>query len=105
MHPVYPYFSPELYVDDLVGFVVAILPWDSYTNVLPEGVNGMVVVLHTHVVPLHLPARWPRRHLPGEGDHDTSYDYMEVDTEFAPFMQHNFPTPASTASMISVSSF
>jgi hypothetical protein len=27
----------------------------------------------------------------GEGDlHDTSYDYMEVDTEFAPFMQHNF---------------
>jgi hypothetical protein len=26
----------------------------------------------------------------GEGDlHDTSYDYMEVDTEFAPFMQHN----------------
>jgi hypothetical protein len=27
----------------------------------------------------------------GEGDlHDTSYDYMQVDTEFAPFMQHNF---------------
>jgi hypothetical protein len=30
-------------VDDLVGFVVAILPWDSYfTNVLP---GSMVVVL------------------------------------------------------------
>jgi hypothetical protein len=41
----------------------------------------------------------------GEGDlHDTSYDYMEVDTEFAPFMQHNFSdTKEHCASTISVS--
>jgi hypothetical protein len=104
MHPVYPYFSPDFsYVDDLVGFVVAFCLGIASPTSSPRVSTAWWLFFDT-CVPLHLPARWPRRHLPGEGD-PTSYDYMEVDTEFAPFMQHNFPTPASTASMISVSSF
>jgi hypothetical protein len=67
------------------------LPWDSYFTVLPEGVNGMVVVLHDMWRSLPYQLDGPEAIFLGEGDlHDTSYDYMEVDTEFAPFMQHNF---------------
>jgi class 3 adenylate cyclase len=95
MHPVYPYFSPDFSyaVDDLVGFVVAILPWDSYfTNVLPEGVNGMVVVLHDTCGDHYTyQLDGPVAIFLGEGDlHDTRYDYMEVDTEFNSFIQYNF---------------
>jgi hypothetical protein len=65
------------------------LPWDGYfTNILPEGVNGMVVVLHDTC-----------------GDHYTCNSSgpaiflesaceltLEVDTQFASFLQP-FPTP------------
>jgi hypothetical protein len=44
----------------------------------------MALVLHDTWRSLHLPARWPRRHLPLEKVTSTTrYDYMEVDTEFA----------------------
>jgi hypothetical protein len=82
MHPVYPYFSPDFSyaVDDLVGFVVAILPWDSYfTNVLPEVSTAWWLFSMTHVAittPTSSMAQTPSS---GEGDlHDTSYDYMEL---------------------------
>jgi hypothetical protein len=95
LHPVYPYFSEDFSyaVDDLVGFVVAILPWDSYfTNILPEGVDGMVVVLHDTCGDHYTyQLDGPKAIFLGEGDlHDTRYDYLEVDTEFASFLQHNF---------------
>jgi hypothetical protein len=54
----------------------------------------MVVVLHMKHYTYQLDG--PEAIFLGEGDlHDTSYDYMEVDTEFAPFMQHNFSTPTA----------
>jgi hypothetical protein len=56
MHPVYPYFSPDFsYVDDLVGFVVAILPWDSYfTNVLPRVSTAWWLFSMTRAIPHQL---------------------------------------------------
>jgi hypothetical protein len=40
----------------------------------------------------------------GEGDlHDTSYDYMEVDTEFARSCNITFPTPSEHCEYDSVS--
>jgi class 3 adenylate cyclase len=96
MHPVYSYFSQgvsEVAMDDLVGFLIVVLPWDSYfANILRKGVNGMVIVLHSTCGD-HFTYQLdgPEAIFLGEGDlHDASYDYMEVDTEFAPFMQHNF---------------
>ena len=95
LHPVYPYFSQDFSydVDDLVGFVVAILPWDSFfTNILHEGANGIYVVLHStcgqHYTYM---LNGPEAIFLGEGDlHDPHYDYLEVYTAFAPFLQHNF---------------
>jgi hypothetical protein len=86
MHPVYPYFSQDMTayeMDDLVGFLVVMLPWDSYfANVLPESVNGIMVVLHNtcgdHCT---YQLNGPEAIFLGEGDlHDTSYDCTEVET-------------------------
>jgi class 3 adenylate cyclase len=92
MYPVYPYFGEDVSAiakDDLVGFLVVVLQWDRYfTNILREGVNGMVVVLHSTCGD-HYTYRLdgPEVIFVGEGDHhDTSYDYMEVAAEF---MQKN----------------
>lgn len=95
LHPVYPYFSQdESYAtDDLVGFVVAILPWDSYfANILHDGINGVVVVLHSSCGEHYTyQLNGPEAVFLGKGDfHDHRYDALEVNTEFAPFMQHNF---------------
>jgi class 3 adenylate cyclase len=96
MYPVYPYFSQDVSaygMDDLVRFLVVVLPWDSYfTNILQAGVNGMVVVLHSTCGDHYTyQLDGPEAIFLGEGDlHDTSYDYMEVGTEFAPFVEHKF---------------
>jgi hypothetical protein len=70
---------------------LSVLSWDSYfTNILQKG-NGMVVVLHSTCGDHYTYRSMAQKPSFGEGDlHDTSYDYMEVDTEFAPFVQHNY---------------
>ncbi len=95
MHPVYPYFSQDVSaygMDDLVGFLVVVLPWDTYfTDILQEGVDGIVVVLHSTCGDHYTyQLNGPEATFLGKGDlHDTSYDHMEVVTEFTPFTQHN----------------
>jgi hypothetical protein len=67
-------------MDDLVGFLVVVLPWDSYfTNILRRCQRHGGCSPQHMWRPLHLPAG-PEAIFLGEGDlHDTSYDYMEVD--------------------------
>jgi class 3 adenylate cyclase len=96
MYPVYPSFRRDvsaIVMDDLVGFLVVVLQWDRYfTDILQEGVNGMVVVLYSTCGDYYTyRLDGPESIFVGEGDlHDTSYDHMEVDAEFTPFMQRNF---------------
>jgi hypothetical protein len=93
MHPVYPSFSQD--VSAMHGrpcwVPVVVLPWDSYfTNILREVSTAWWLFSTAHVATT-TPTSSMKPSSLGEGDlHDTSYDYMEVDTEFAPFMQHNF---------------
>jgi hypothetical protein len=94
LDPIYPTFRSEMPDrDSLVGFLVAILPWDSYfSNLLPQGVNGIVVVLH-NTCGNHFTYKinGPEAIYMGVGDlHDTGYDHMEIDTLFAPFLDHSF---------------
>lgn len=65
--------------DDLVAFVVAVMPWDRYfKGILHEGTSGIVVVLHDtcgdHAT---LRLDGPRVTYLGEGDlHDRSFNHL-----------------------------
>lgn len=79
--------------DELAGFIAAILPWDSYfSNLLLDGVEGIVVVLHdTCGQDFTYRVDGPKAVFLGPGDlHDSMYDHLEIRTEFAPFLKHNF---------------
>ena len=94
MSPVYPSLKAGLHEsDDLAGLLLAVVDWDHYfANLLVEGTNGIVVVLHDtcgdhFTYELH----GPKAVFIGEGDlHDHAYNHLEFDTEFAPFLHHNF---------------
>jgi hypothetical protein len=74
-------------MDDLVGFLV-VVPWDSYFTILRVS-TAWWLFSTAHVNHYTYQLDGPEAIFLGEGDlHDTSYDY--IDTEFAPFMQHNF---------------
>jgi len=95
LSPVYPSFNTlGLHDrDDLAGFILAILPWDTYfSNLLVEGVNGVIVVLHdTCGYTFTYQINGPEAVYLGEGDlHEHKYDHLEIDVEFAPFLKHNF---------------
>lgn len=94
LSPIYTHFSAKLHDrDDLAGFLVAIMAWDTYfTNLLVEGTNGIVVVLEdTCDDHFTYQINGPEAVFMGEGDlHDTKYDDFEFYTDFAPFLQHNF---------------
>jgi CHASE domain len=96
LHPLYPYFEDKnttFQRDDIVGFVMAILPWDVYfANILPTGVNNIHLILHDtcdndHTFELH----GADAVYIGTGDlHEPKYDHLRVETEFAPFLDYNF---------------
>jgi hypothetical protein len=64
-------------MDDLVGFLVVVLPWDSYFTTFSGRVSTAWWSFSTAHVATTTPTRWPEAIFLGEGDlHDTSYDYM-----------------------------
>lgn len=93
LSPVYDSFEGTRTRDNIIGFLVAVLPWDSYfSNLLPNSVKGMDVVLH-NTCGNHFTYRinGPNAVFVGEGDlHEKAYDYLEVDTPFSPFLEHEF---------------
>ena len=94
MHPIYPTLTNQLQDRNaVVGFLVAVLPWDIYfANILSQGVNGIVVVLHnTCGEHFTYEINGPDVVFVGKGDlHDKTYDSLQVESDFAPFVQHNF---------------
>jgi hypothetical protein len=92
--PIYPTLDVNAHEqDNIVGFLVAVIPWDRYfSNLLPGSITGMIVVLNdtcgdhfTYWID-GLTATFL-----GHGDlHDSKFDYLEVATEFALFLHHNF---------------
>ena len=95
LSPVYP--DPQAGIrhgkNDLIGMMMVVLSWDKYfVNLLVEGTNGIVMVLHdTCGDHFTYQLNGPEALFLGEGDlHDPAYTYLEYDTEFAPFLKHNF---------------
>jgi CHASE domain len=89
LQPIYPTYEleEERNQDDIVGFVVAVMPWDSFfENLLPEDARGVVVVLQdscgdvlTYLI------NGPEAVFIGDGDHhDPAYTRLGVTSEFAP---------------------
>ena len=89
MSPVYPDFDSGPHSrDDIVGFVAAVLRWDTYfSNILPVDVNGVFLSLsnscgdiHTYLI------NGPEAVYLGKGDlHDERLDDLGIATDFAPF--------------------
>jgi CHASE domain len=98
MQPIYPAheLQEERNQDDIVGFIVAILPWDAiFENLLPRDAAGVVVVLQdscgdvlTYLI------NGPEAVFVGQGDHhDPGYTHLGVHTSFAP-TKNGFPSNA-----------
>jgi CHASE domain len=96
LHPLYPYFEDKntsFQRDDIVGFIMAILPWDVYfANILPTGVSNIHLILHDTCDNDHtFELRGADAVYIGTGDlHESKYDHLLVETEFAPFLDYNF---------------
>lgn len=94
LHPIYPDFNTKEHrKEDIVGFLTAILPWGNYfLNILPEGVNGIIVVLHdTCGDHFTFQVNGPDVVFLGEGDlHDPKYNQFEVSKPFTDFIDHDY---------------
>jgi hypothetical protein len=92
LQPIYPYISKDstYHGMDIVGFVVGILPWDTFlSNILHEGANGIVIVMHDTCGDTFFTYQLngPEAIYLGEGDlHDRQYDHLRVQNTFAPFL-------------------
>ncbi|KAL7564170.1 hypothetical protein ACA910_021144 [Epithemia clementina (nom. ined.)] len=78
--------------DDLLGFLVAVMPWDAYfANLIPTNINGMVVVVSNGCGDdFSYRLDGPQAVFLGMGDlHDSQYNHLEISTEFAPFLYAN----------------
>lgn len=87
LYPIYSNLNSDLH-SNIVGFLVAILPWDFYfRDLLPQGTNGIIVVLQdTCAGQYTYQINGPESVFLGEGDlHDRKYDYLEVSNEFLDF--------------------
>ena len=95
LEPIYPKLDHTEVEDrdSVLGFIVAVLPWDAFlANLLPAQIKGITVVLHntcgdhyTYILngatPIYI----------GEGDlHESKFNYLGVETDFAPFLEHEF---------------
>jgi class 3 adenylate cyclase len=83
--PVFETFEKDSRV---VGFIIAVLPWNSYfVNLLPEGTNGFVVyVTDMCGADFTYELNGPKATYMGEDDlHDSKYDDLAVTTQFAEF--------------------
>ena len=90
MQPIYPSLAngnEKIDRDSLLGFIVGVLPWDTYfLNLLPGHIKGIIVVLHNSCgedFTYRLDGQ-DATYL-GEGDlHDTKYNHLEITSPFAP---------------------
>mmetsp|Transcript_6696 Transcript_6696/g.18744 ORF Transcript_6696/g.18744 Transcript_6696/m.18744 type:complete len:1206 (-) Transcript_6696:178-3795(-) len=94
MHPIFPTMDEDEYENvEPWGFIVAAIPWDAYfTNLLPESINGITVVLH-NTCGEHYTYRLngPEAVFVGAGDlHDRHYNSLGVQTVFAEFLTYDF---------------
>ena len=86
--PIYNRVEKDPSVDDIVGVVLSMLPWDKYfTDLLPEGINGIALVISdTCNKTFTFEVNGPAVAYIGPGDlHDLDYDAYAVETSFSPF--------------------
>ena len=86
VYPIFPDIAQHENGDGMVAFVTMVLQWDKFFyNVLPEGSNGVIVVLSGSCgedFSYQLNGRQPE--FLGYGDkHDPTYDYLKVESDFA----------------------
>lgn len=78
----------ERRVDDIVGTVMSLLPWENYfKDLLPEGIDGItLVVSNTCNQTFTYEINGPEVAYLGIGDmHDSSFDEYVIETTFSPF--------------------
>jgi hypothetical protein len=82
--PVHESFDDE---SPIVAVLSAIIPWENhFKHVLPEGADGMNVVINNDNQSFTFEIDGPNVHYMGPGDlHDTKYDHLEVVNAFAAY--------------------
>jgi class 3 adenylate cyclase len=76
---------------NVVGFIIAILPWKSYfVDLLPEKTNFLVDVTDMCDAEFTYELNGPEANYIGKGDlHKSKYDYLEVTSQFAEFARYD----------------
>jgi class 3 adenylate cyclase len=94
--PVFDTFDEDA---EVVGFLVAVVPWlDYFEDVLPEGTNGLAVDVKdtcgsafTYTIYGH------EAEYEGQGSlHDPKFDYISLSSEFAEFARYDGEVSSST---------
>ena len=89
MHPIHSHLSTHVRTEHIVGFVLAVIPWEHlFRHVLRPGNSDIVLVLDDNCggrYTFNLEAGAAVQL--GAGDlHDASYEAYKVSTKFAPFL-------------------
>ncbi|KAL7561134.1 hypothetical protein ACA910_004617 [Epithemia clementina (nom. ined.)] len=102
MQPIYSTLADENKTiddrDSLVGFLVAVLPWDSYfANLLPAHIQGMVVAVYNSCGDsFTYRLNGPEAVYLGEGDlHDSKYSHLGIVSAFSPSGSLNYSSESS----------
>ena len=91
MQPIYTSLKDKIEQNSLVGFIVGVLPWDSYfVNLLPRQIKGILVVLHNSCGEPHsYRLDGSEAIYLGKYDlHDSKYDHLMISSEFGPGYQN-----------------